>query len=65
MCIELYSKNHKSPAPLKMALGNEVDDVTGLLEKTSVEQINIVRLPDKGRKLNSAEDGRYLSPILC
>ncbi|XP_028397815.1 ran GTPase-activating protein 1-like [Dendronephthya gigantea] len=39
-----------------MALGNEVDDVTGLLEKTSVKQINIVRLPDKGRKLNTAED---------
>lgn len=40
-----------------MALGKEVDDVAGLLEKTSVKQINVVSLPDKGRKLDTAEDG--------
>ena len=43
-----------------MALGNEVENVTNLLEKAKVEEINVVRLPDKGRKLNTAEDGRYI-----
>ena len=46
-----------------MALGNEVDKVTDLLDKTRVEQINVVRLPDKGRKLDTAEDGGYISLI--
>lgn len=39
-----------------MALGNDVEDVAGLLEKTTVKQLNVVSLPDKGRKLNTAED---------
>jgi hypothetical protein len=44
-----------------MALGNDVEDVAGLLEKTTVKQLNVVSLPDKGRKLNTAEDGGYIN----
>ncbi len=40
-----------------MALENEVENVTDLLEKTTVKQLNVVSLPDKGRKLDTAEDG--------
>ena len=42
-----------------MALGNEVEDVANLLEKTTVKQVNVVSLPDKGRKLDTAEDGGF------
>lgn len=42
-----------------MALGNEVENIADLLEKTTVNELNVVRLADKGRKLDTAEDGRY------
>ena len=47
-----------------MALGNEVENVTDLLEKITVEQLNVVRLAEKGRKLDTAEDGVYTNLIV-
>lgn len=47
-----------------MALGNEVENVTDLLEKTTVKQLNVVSLADKGRKLDTAEDGVYTNLIV-
>ena len=47
-----------------MALGNEVENVTDLLGKTTVKQLNVVSLSEKGRKLDTAEDGTYVLSVI-
>lgn len=43
-----------------MASANEVEDVAELLTKTTVKPINIVRVSEKGLKLDTVKDGTVI-----
>lgn len=43
-----------------MASGGKDEDLPDLLTKTEIKQLNVISLPEKGVKLDTAEDGNYL-----